>query len=257
MASLTDRSLQGRRILVTGASSGIGEAVARAAVAAGASVAVLARRAHLLSALAEEIGAVPVPADVTDHPAVAAAVDTAADQLGGLDALVNSVGITWSGLPLSTDPAVWRRLFDVNVVGTLAVTKAAAPHLLAGVAPSVVTVSSMSGRRVAGASSGVYAATKFALHALGEALRMELQPRGVRVTTLAPGLVRTPILDDVPDSPWRAALARRIAELGLDPAEVARAVLHVLSQPPEVTVVEYALMPTAQRDHGFLEPSTE
>ncbi|SHG67888.1 NADP-dependent 3-hydroxy acid dehydrogenase YdfG [Streptoalloteichus hindustanus] len=239
---------------MTGASSGIGEAVARAAALAGARVAVLARRVDRLTALAEEIDGVAVAADVTDHEAVAEAVAAAADRLDGLDALVNSAGITRPGLLADTDPAAWRMLFDVNVVGLLAVTRAALPHLLAASAPSVVNVSSMSGRRVAGPASGAYAATKFAVHALGEALRMELQPRGLRVTTVAPGFVRTGIADGEPESPFREQLAARLAEEGLPPTEIARAVLHVLALPAEVTVVEYAVMPTAQRDHGFLEP---
>jgi clavulanate-9-aldehyde reducatase len=241
-------ALDGRRVLVTGASSGIGAATARAVVAAGARVALTARSADRLADLTTELGsaATPLTCDITDDAAAAATVDRAADALGGLDAVVNAAGLFTSGPVADTDPAAWRAMFDVNVLGLLAVTRAAVPHLRAGTAPAVVNISSMSGRRVPRPDSGVYAATKFAVHALGEALRMQLRHDGIRVSTIAPGLVDTPISDDWPDDEHARDFRRRLREDGLAPAAVAEAVVHVLATPAGVTVVEYAVMSIRQ-----------
>ncbi|MGQ0575863.1 MAG: SDR family oxidoreductase [Pseudonocardia sp.] len=238
--------LDGRRLLVTGASSGIGAAVARAAAAQGARVALLARRPEPLRALAAATGGVAVPADVTDDAAVAAAVDDAATALGGLDGLVNAAGVFTAGAVTGTEPDTWRAMFAVNVVALLVVTRAAVPHLRAGTAPTVVNVSSMSGRRVPAAAGGVYAATKHAVHAAGEGLRMELAGDGIRVTTIAPGFVRTGLLDGWRDDPLHERYAERMAATGLDPADVAAAIVHVLGLPAGVTVREYAVTSTHQ-----------
>lgn len=244
-----DRALAGRRVLVTGGSSGIGAATARALAARGARVAVLARRAEPLRALAAELGGVAVLADITDDAAAVAAVDEAAAALGGLDALVNSAGLMHPGPVADTDPTSWRATFELNVIALLVVTKAAIRHLADGTDPSIVNISSMSGRRVPGPDGGVYAASKFAVHALGESLRQELGPDGIRVTTVAPGFVRTPIFEraEGEDDEVTARYRERNATLGLDAARVADAVCHVLAQPSEVTVVELALTPSAQQ----------
>ncbi len=113
-------------------------------------------------------------------------------------------------------------MFALNVVALLVVTRAAAEHLRDGTAPAVVNVSSMSGRRVPTAAGAVYAATKHAVHAASDGLRMELAPDGVRVTTVAPGFVRTGIVDDWPEGPLRDRYAERLETVGLDPDVVAR-----------------------------------
>ena len=238
-------ALDGRRVLVTGASSGIGEAIARGAADAGARVAVLARRADRLATLSREISGVAVPADVTDHDATAAAVHSAATGLGGLDAVVNAAGVMAVGSPATTEPAEWRAMFEVNVLGLLAVTAAAVPHLRRSTCGSIVNIGSMSGRRVPRSGSGIYAASKFAVHAATEALRMELAHDGIRVTTLAPGFVHSELADGWEDREaagrWKAG-----ARQGLDPDRVGDAVVHLLALPPEVTVLEYAVQATNQ-----------
>ena len=239
-------SLEGRRVLVTGASSGIGEALAVAATDAGARVALLARRAERVEALAERLpGAVALVADVNDGPRVQAEVERAAETLGGLDAVVNNAGIMLDGQPSETDPAFWQAMVDTNVLGLLNVTRAATPFLLEAVGPSIVNVSSMSGRYVPLAGSGVYSATKHAVHALGEALRLELQVKGVRVTTFAPGFVATDLTSGWPQGRplerWKEN-----ARKGLSVEQAAAAVVHILSMPPEVTIVEYAVTATTQ-----------
>lgn len=240
--------LDGRAVLVTGASSGIGAATARAVVEAGGHVAMLARRADALDRLATELGSAahPLSCDVTSEEQVGAAVHAAVERLGGLDAVVNSAGVMTVGPVADTDPASWRTMFEVNVLGLLSVVRAAVPHLRQGRAPAVVNISSMSGRRVPNPDSGVYAATKFAVHALGEALRLQLRSDGIRVTTVAPGLVDTGILDAWSDDDQKAAFTDRMRAAGLPAVAVADAVVHVLATPPEVTVVEYAVMSIRQ-----------
>jgi NADP-dependent 3-hydroxy acid dehydrogenase YdfG len=168
--------LEGRRVLVTGASSGIGEATARAIAAAGGRVALLARRADQLEELAEELDGVAVPADVTDPQATRAAIERSAEQLDGLDGLVNAAGLAEPGTVVDGDPASWRRMFDVNVLGLLHATQAAVPHLRAAGRGDVVNLSSMSGRRVGSVEMAIYAASKAAVHTISEGMRRELQP---------------------------------------------------------------------------------
>jgi NADP-dependent 3-hydroxy acid dehydrogenase YdfG len=240
------RELDGRRVLVTGASSGIGEALARAASDAGARVALLARRAERVEALAEQLpGSVALVADVNDQPTVRAEVERGAKALGGLDAVVNNAGIMLDGQPAETDPDTWRAMVDTNVLGLLTVTRAALPYLREAEGPSIVNVSSMAGRYVPLAGSGVYSATKHAVHALGDALRLELQVEGIRVTTFAPGFVSTELTVRWPEG---RSLERwkENARKGLSAEQAAACVVHILSMPPEVTVIEYAVTATTQ-----------
>jgi NADP-dependent 3-hydroxy acid dehydrogenase YdfG len=238
--------LDGRRVLVTGASSGIGEATARAVAAAGGRVALLARRAELVTDLAAAIDGVACPADVTDLDATTTAVDGAAEALGGLDGVVTAAGLVRPGAVGDADPDDWRTMFDVNVLGTLHSVRAALPHLRRTDHADVLTVSSMSGRRLATTELGVYAASKAAVHTLSEGLRRELGPDGIRVTVLAPGLVDTPIFEGQDDP-----VAERMREVaparGLGPDDVAAAAVHVLASPPHVVHAEVALLSIAQR----------
>ena len=238
-------SLAGRRVLVTGASSGIGLATVRAARAAGARVALLARRAEVLEALADELGAIAVPADVTDPGAARGAVDRAAEQLGGLDAVVNAAGALRPGPVAQTDPADWRLMVEVNLLGVLHVTQAAIPHLRAseGVR-DVVAVSSMSGRRLGSVGMGVYAATKAAVHMVGEGLRRELGPDGIRVSVVAPGFVDTSLFQGSNADVDR--LRDKAREVGLPAEEVAAGIVHVLAAPAGVLHAEVAMLSVEQ-----------
>jgi clavulanate-9-aldehyde reducatase len=238
--------LQGRRIVVTGASSGIGEAIARAASAAGARVAVLARTEDKLRALAGEFGGVAVPADVADVAAARRAVDQAAEELGGLDGLVNAAGVLRGGPLATTDPADWKLLFDVNVLGVLHTVQAAASYLVAADHADIVNVSSMSGRRLGSVEMAAYAASKAAVHMLTEGMRRELGPEGVRVSTLAPGFVRTGLFAAGDPDTFREGMGERAEEAGLDPRDVAATVIHALAAPPEVVHVELAMVSNRQ-----------
>jgi clavulanate-9-aldehyde reducatase len=238
--------LGGRRVLVTGASSGIGAATVRASADAGARVALLARRSDRIAALAEEVGGVAVTADVTDPEAVGTGVESAVEALGGLDAVVNNAGVLRTGAIADQHVDDWRAMLDTNVLGLLIVAQAAIPHLRAAGRGDMVLMGSMSGRRVPGARSGVYAGSKHAVHAIGLSLRRELHADRIRVSTIAPGFVATDLAQDTPDAEERAATVARVHELGIDPAHVARAVVRVLAEPPEVSVLEIAVLPTAQ-----------
>jgi NADP-dependent 3-hydroxy acid dehydrogenase YdfG len=233
--------LEGRRVLVTGASSGIGEATARAIATAGGRVALLARRADRLEELAEELDGVAVPADVTDPEATTAAVGLAAEQLDDLDGLVNAAGLAHPGTVADGDPASWRRMFDVNVLGLLHATQAAVPHLRAAGRGDVVNLSSMSGRRVGSVEMAIYAASKAAVHTISEGMRRELQPDRVRVAVIAPGFVDTPIFEGQ-DSDKAQQLGRATGEKGLPVSTVADGIVGVLAAPEHLVHVEVAML---------------
>lgn len=238
-------SLDGRRVLVTGGSSGIGAAVARAVAAEGATVAVLARSRDVLEDLAAELGGVAVPADVADVTAARAAVAEASDALGGLDAVVNSAGVMRPGTVADGDPDEFRLMVEVNVLGLLYVTQACLPHLRASGAGDVVNISSMSGRRVPSPTAGVYSGTKFAVHAISEGLRQELADDAVRVTTVAPGYVDTPIGDDVSGEQGEE-FRTQVSTHGMAPSVVADLVVAALALPRGAELVEVAVLPTGE-----------
>lgn len=242
-ATATPR-LSGRRLLVTGASSGIGRAVATAAAEEGASVALLARSVDVLRELAELLPGdhAVVPCDVADLDAAGRAVDRAAGELGGLDGVVNSAGVVRPENILDADPADWRAMFDVNVLGLLAVSRAAVPHLREQEPADLVLVSSMSGRRRGSSEMSVYAATKHAVHCLGDGLREECKALGIRVLTLSPGYVATPIFSHDEHATANSDDHGQTAdEVGLAPEAVAEQVVHALVQPPGVQVLEVAV----------------
>ena len=174
--------------VVTGASSGIGEATARALAAAGFSVVVAARRAERLDQLAAEIGATAVACDITRPEDVARLADTVGDRL---DLLVNNAGGAKGLEPVTeADLDDWRWMYETNVLGTVAVTKALAPALIASGAGTIINVGSTAGR-VTYEGGGGYTAAKHALAAVTETLRLELNGQPVRITEIAPGMVRT------------------------------------------------------------------
>lgn len=238
--------LQGRRVLVTGASSGIGEACAQALADAGARVACLARRKDRVEALAERLGGAPITADLTDVGAAQAGVERAAEALGGLDGLVNNAGVMRLGLVADGRVEDWRAMLDLNVLGLLVATQAAIGHLRSAGGGDIVNISSMAGRRVPGATAGVYSGTKFAVHAVSEGLRRELHDEGIRVTIVSPGFVETELGDDISDDEVRARVERMKEDVGLAPSDVARQVVRVMAEPAHVTLHEVALLPTAQ-----------
>ena len=188
-------SLAGRKALITGASSGIGEATADAMVAEGASVALGARRKDRLDALASRISdaggtAVAIEADIADEQSARNLVETAHSELGGLDCLVNNAGVMLLGPLQGADPSEWRRMIEVNCLGLLYCTHYALPLIRDGGGGDVVNVSSVAGRTAA-LGSGVYNMTKWGVVGYSESLRQEGAMIGVRVTCVEPGFVET------------------------------------------------------------------
>ncbi|HSG50226.1 MAG TPA: SDR family oxidoreductase [Longimicrobiales bacterium] len=238
--------------LITGASSGIGEAVARALAEQGTRVALVARRRERLEALAEEIRrsggeAMVQPADVTDRIALAKAAAAVREEWGGVRILVNNAGI----MPLSPMAHLrvedWERMVDVNVKGVLFGIAAVLPDMLAEGDGHIVNVGSLAGRRPF-PGGAVYSATKFAVRSLTWGMQLELSAaRGIRVTDVQPGVVDTELTDHIPDPELRDGFESGWADRRkLRPADVAAAVLFALTAPPHVNVNEILVRPTDQ-----------
>jgi NADP-dependent 3-hydroxy acid dehydrogenase YdfG len=248
-------SLAGRCAVVTGASSGIGAETARALAAVGARVVLAARRADRLEALRAELadqgaGVVAQPTDMRREADVVRLFAVARERFGGTDVLVNAAGLGRRA-PLSAGPTeAWREMLEVNVLGLCIATREAIQDMeRRGVAGHVVHVSSMAGHRIPGSEGGVYAATKFAVRALTEALRVELRARqsAIRVTAVSPGYVNTEFADVFSGTPGAgAALEARLKTL--EPRDVAEAIVWVLTRPAHVEVHDLLVRPAAQRN---------
>jgi NADP-dependent 3-hydroxy acid dehydrogenase YdfG len=249
-------SLDGTVALVTGASSGIGEATARALAAEGAKVAVAARRLERLKRLAEEIGrgghtALAIEADITDRSQAIEAVDRTVDELGRLDIVVNNAGQMLLG-PIEGAPTdEWDRMIDLNLKGLIHTTHAAIPHLLNAAEDSgrgcadVVNISSVAGR-IARAGSGVYNLTKFGVGAFSESLRQELASRKVRSVLIEPGAVETELSDHIRDG-VREQVRARFADIEmLQSSDVAGAIAFAVTRPAHVSLNEILIRPTEQ-----------
>ena len=223
-----------RVLVITGASSGIGEATARLAAADGFRLVLAARRLERLEGLAAELGgeerARAVRCDVTEWDDVRGLADAALDAFGSIDVVFANAGFgATRGFEAST-PEHWRAMVLTNVYGAALTLRATFPALKASRGHLLLT-GSVAGRRVL--SGSLYSATKWAVTAMGEAARQELDGTGVRVTLIEPGTVATPFFDDpVTDA--------------LEPDDVARAVLYAVGQPPHVDVNEILVRPTAQ-----------
>lgn len=232
--------------VVTGASSGIGAATARRLYEAGCNVVLAARREDRLEALATELGdrAFAVPTDVSDPRACENLLERSVERFGAVDVLVNNAGLGLYATIPDGDPEDWRRMFDVNVLGVLYATRAAARHMLERGSGDVVFISSLAGRRVPRAEGAVYAATKHAVTAIAQGLRMDVTTKGVRVTTIEPGLVRT----EFPESSYKD-VEQFYAQRSYAPVEaedVAAAVAYAVGQPAHVSVDEVVVRPSKQ-----------
>jgi NADP-dependent 3-hydroxy acid dehydrogenase YdfG len=245
------RPLAGKVALVTGASSGIGEATAVALAEAGAAVAVGARRTDRLDALATRLRdgggqVLPLELDVTREDACRAAVDRAREELGGLDVLVNNAGVMLLGSIVGADTEDWRRMVDTNVLGLMYMTHAAVDGMVEQGSGDIVNVSSVAGR-TARKGAGVYNASKWAVNAFSESLRQEVTGRGVRIGLVEPGAVDTELTDHITQPEAKAASVRMYTSMrSLQAEDVARAVLYLVTQPPHVAVNEVLVRPTDQ-----------
>jgi NADP-dependent 3-hydroxy acid dehydrogenase YdfG len=244
------RPLSGRVALVTGASSGIGEATALALADAGAAVALGARRRDRLDDLAARLRAqgarvLPLALDVADEQNCADAVGRTRAELGGLDVLVNNAGVMLLGTIVGADPEDWRRMISTNVLGVMYMTAAAIDGMVEQGSGDIVNVSSVAGR-VARKGSGVYNASKWAVNAFSEALRQEVTERHLRVTLVEPGAVSTELAGhNRPEvlSSLRSSLGD-IQRMEAD--DIADAITYVVTRPRHVALNEVLIRPTQQ-----------
>jgi len=242
--------LSGKTALVTGASSGIGRSAAVALAAAGAQVALVARRADRLADLAAQIEAaggkaLARAADVTDEADASQAVLDATGHFGGLDILVNAAGMTQVGKVENADLDDWRYVVELNFWASLYTARAAIPALKAAGGGDIVNISSTAGRRAVGATFGPYAASKFALTAFNESLRAEVTLSGIRVSIIEPGATATEIHEHIKDAGVREFTRQHVEKDGaMQPEDVADAIVFVVSLPRRVNVSQLVIRPS-------------
>jgi NADP-dependent 3-hydroxy acid dehydrogenase YdfG len=250
--------LDGAVALVTGASSGIGEATALALAEHGASVAIAARRRDRLEGLAGRIGdaggtALVLEADLTDEAQATGAVNHTVSELGRLDILVNNAGVMLLGPAVDADTEEWRQMLAINVDALLHCAHAALPHLLKAAEDSprtvadMVNVSSVAGRTVR-RGSAVYNLTKHGVGAFSESLRQEVAGRHVRVSLIEPGATATELRSHNRPEIQRMQEQRFAGKRTLDAADIADAILYVVTRPRHVAINEVLIRPTEQDD---------
>jgi NADP-dependent 3-hydroxy acid dehydrogenase YdfG len=248
--------LTGTVALITGASSGIGEATARALAAHGAAVALAARRKDRLEQLAEAITqqggkALVFETDVTDQAQAQLAVEQSVAALGRLDTVINNAGVMLLGPAFDAPLEEWNRMVALNLQGLLYITHAALPHLVSAAQTSprqvadLVNVSSVAGR-VARSGSGVYAATKFGVVAFTESLRQELAGRHVRVSVVEPGVVATELPTHMRAEVRERSMQRFAGVERLEAEDIADVVGYIVTRPRHMAINEVLVRPTQQ-----------
>jgi NADP-dependent 3-hydroxy acid dehydrogenase YdfG len=254
--ALRETPLDAAVALVTGASSGIGEATALALAQRGAAVALVARRTDRLESLAGKIRgegatALTLTADVTDGGQAAAAVERTVAELGRLDILVNNAGVMLLGPAVGAPLEEWQRMVSLNVLGLLYCSHAALPHLLRAAedgprrVADLVNISSVAGRETR-SGSAVYNATKHAVGAFSDALRQEVTRRHVRVSLVEPGATSTELAGHNRPEILETLRQRFAAMERLEADDIADAVLYIVTRPPRVAVNEILIRPTEQ-----------
>ena len=247
---MSNNNIQDKVIVITGASSGMGEAAARHLAQQGAKVVLGARRIERLDALVSEIisaggEALAQATDATRLEDVQALVNGAVGRFGRIDVMINNAGI----MPLSAIESLkvdeWSRMIDVNIKGVLHGIAAALPHMKTQASGQFITTSSVAGHLVFPASA-VYSGTKYAVRAICEGLRQEVKPYNIRSTILCPGAVRTQLLEQISDPAVKAANSDYVGQVGIPADSFARMAAFAISQPEDVDVNEIIFRPTAQ-----------
>ena len=234
-------------IIITGASSGIGEATARLLSSLGYPLLLLARRIDHMQALALP-NTLCCAVDVTDVKALTSAVNQAEAQFGPAGALINNAGVMLLGSMADQDPAEWQRMFDVNVKGLLNGVHAVLQGMITRRSGSIINVSSVAGRKTF-PNHTAYVGTKFAVHAMSENLREEVAAHDVRVITIAPGAVETELLSHTSNEAIKSGYQEWKKSMGgtvLSPQDVAHAIRFALEQPQHVCIREIVLAATRQ-----------
>lgn len=241
--------LAGKVALVTGASSGIGEAAALCLAEAGATVALCARRVDRLSGLVAQIEAVggkalAIPSDMTVEEDARGAVEKTVAAFGRIDILINSAGIMEAGGIENCDTAIYRRVIDINLMGTVYTSAAAVPHMLEQGGGDIITISSLAGRK-GGPMTSAYSASKHAVNMMTDGMRQELGGKNIRVTTLMPGATETEVADSISDPQWRTAIKAHVSKEGaVKPRDIGEAIVFILAMPRRTNISEISIRPT-------------
>jgi NADP-dependent 3-hydroxy acid dehydrogenase YdfG len=242
--------IENKVVVITGASSGLGEAAARHLAERGATVVLGARRADRIEALAGELTAAgykarAVVTDVVDRDQVRNLVDTAVREFGHVDVMLNNAGL----MPLAPLERLkideWDRMIDVNIKGVLYGIAAALPHMQDRKSGHIINVSSVYGH-VVDPGATVYCATKFAVRALSEGLRREVKPYNIRTTVISPGAVSTELLEHISEKDVQEGTKDFVSKIAVPADTFARMVAFAISQPDDVDVNEILFRPTAQ-----------
>lgn len=244
------QGIRDKIVVVTGASSGLGEATARLLSAEGATVVLGARRADRIHTLANDIEArggkaLALETDVTRREQVKALVDAAVRNYGRIDVIINNAGLMPQAPLDQLKVEEWDRMIDVNLKGVTYGIAAALPHMQRQKSGHFINVSSVAGHKV-GPGFAIYAATKFAVRALSEGLRQEVKPYNIRTTVISPGAVATELLNIITDPTAAAGIRSFYDQVAVPGESFARVVAFALSQPPEVDINEILYRPTNQ-----------
>jgi len=243
-------NIKGKVVVITGASSGLGEATARLLSAEGASVVLGARRVDRIQSLAHELNAkggkaLAIATDVTHVEQVKKLVDSAVQKFGRIDVMINNAGI----MPHSPLERLkiddWNRTIDVNIKGVLYGIAAALPYMKQQKAGHIINVSSVAGHKVT-PNGAVYCATKHAVRALSEGLRGEVKPYNIRTTIISPGAVATELPNSITEPDVAAGISKFYKETAIPADSFARAVAFAMSQPEDVDINEILFRPTSQ-----------
>lgn len=250
MNSSNNGNIKGKVVVITGASSGLGEATARLLSSQGAIVVLGARRLDRLQSLVTELNsgggkAVAVATDVADRTQVKKLVDTAVEQFRRVDVMINNAGLMPQAPLERLKIDEWDQMIDVNIKGVLYGIAAALPHMIRQKAGHIINVASMAGLKV-GPGWVVYAATKHAVRALSEGLRMEVKPHNLRTTVISPGAVATELPKSVREPDIAAGIQDFYNAVAIPADSFARTVAFAISQPEDVDINEIVFRPTRQ-----------
>lgn len=243
-------NIEGKVVVITGASSGLGEATARFLSERGATVVLGARRGDRIRSLADELTgaggkALAMATDVTDCNQVKDLVDAAVQTYGRIDVMINNAGLMQQSPLERLKIDEWENMIDVNIKGVLYGIAAALPHMQGQKAGHVINVSSVAGHKVTPAGT-VYSATKHAVRAISEGLRQEVKPYNIRTTVISPGAVATELSSHITDTESAASIQKFYEGFAISADSFARAVAFAISQPEEVDVNEIVFRPTSQ-----------
>lgn len=245
-----NNNIKGKVVVITGASSGLGEATDQLLAENGAVLVLAARRTERIEKLAASIvenggRAIAVPTDVTDAAQVKNLADIAVDKFGKVDVVLNNAGL----MPLSAFESLkvseWEQMIDVNIKGVLYGIAAALPYMKERKSGHFINVSSVVGHKVF-EGSAVYSATKSAVRVISEGLRQEVTPFNIRTTIISPGAVKTELLEHITEKGIQDANIDHVGQVGLTPDAFARLVAFAISQPEDMDINEILFRPTAQ-----------